>query len=665
MGNQQILLLFLKALMAAKKSFALYPPGSPMATEWLQRLHGSLQGFLQEGLSFPIRVGPDRFAADGEELVLLDPSLEGFRFDLESRGITEFSIDPAVEAWELAEFLGLLNLPAASLESLTSAADYLRDRRVLHVTVRGPAFARRGPGRVAAAGAPAMPEDDLDRLVAAVLELLEGRLLELAYDRPALAAWFEVLGRTDGLETLPAALRVLSALADGAGDRELRVRTMLEAVLDLPDPIRRPLLADWLVPAAGSDLVAFNLLTQLTEDELASLARLVPEERLLALSAELQEFPWEAGKRQRLVEAITATLQRRGAPTAVLDLPALSHDDPLLVALREEVMAACQSERLLERSIEILLAVVLQVESDEYPGFALDALEEMLGETIARGRLDLALEVLKALGDASILSREWMREHPRRLAVFLKRAASRTHVSLLVGLLRGPQGPELVPLAAQYLRAVGRDGVQEFVALLAEEKSRRTRGRMCQVLAQVGPGVVPSLLPWLEDGRWYVVRNVLAVLGRIGDPAAFLPVVARLTHPHPRVRLEAVRALGVVGGRGAVGPLARVLDDPEFEVRSAAVKVLGSLQDDEAVPVLRELAVRPRPLTAAELALKQEALQALATMGTAAARHAVTELAHRRLWPWQRRERRIRGLAAAALRAAPAPAAPAGWGDDG
>jgi HEAT repeat protein len=220
-----------------------------------------------------------------------------------------------------------------------------------------------------------------------------------------------------------------------------------------------------------------------------------------------------------------------------------------------------------------------------------------------------------------------------------------------------------MPLAAEYLRLVGRDGIEEFTTLLAEEKSRRVRARMCQVLAQVGPTVIPQLLRWLDDSRWYVVRNVVSIAGRIGDQSAFLSVVTQLEHAHPRVRLEAVRALGLMGGRGAVGPLIRSLQDRDAEVRNAAVKVLGSLQDDDAVAPLRTLVDRKGRDTPDELAFRQEAINALVATGTQAARQALAELANRRLRFWKRRERRVRAMAAAALVTAGATATATGSDD--
>lgn len=648
MGTQQILVLFLKALIAAKKSLSLYPAGSEMATAWVQRLHRSIDGFFQEGLTFPVRVGRDRFISADEELLTIDPALDALRFDLEARGIAEFSIDRAVEDWELETFLNLLNQPPTSFESVSGAATLLERRQVVHISVREPSA---GAGELL--DAEARPEEeDLERLVEAVLERAQEHLAALAYDRERLLDWFRAITDHDRVDLLYPAIQMLGGMANGAGDREVRARTTIEAILQLPESVQRPFLAKWLVPLAASDVVAFNLLTQVTEDELGRIARLVPEEQLMALTSELLEFPVEAGKRQRLLESITWALQRRAQPEALLaPSEELTPDDSLLVELREEVTAACHPDVLLERSADILLALIFRVDGEEYPGFAVDALEEIMGEALARGRLDLAVNVLKSLSASTQLGTGWVRDHPRRFSLFLKRMAGRTHVSLVAGILRRRSDPQQMALAADYLRVVGREGAEEFAAVLAEEGDRRVRARMCQVLAAVGPSVIPALLPFLGDSRWYVVRNAVSILGRVGDESTFLSVVNALEHAHPRVRLEAVRALGVIGGRMAVTPLIRCLADPDPSVRSAAIRALGGLRDDEAVSALYGLVAQPGLKAPDDLAIKHEAINALAAIGTPRARDALVELAGRRVWFWNRVERRIRDMAADVLRA--------------
>ncbi|HSE94623.1 MAG TPA: HEAT repeat domain-containing protein, partial [Methylomirabilota bacterium] len=386
--------------------------------------------------------------------------------------------------------------------------------------------------------------------------------------------------------------------------------------------------------------------------------------------SELLEFPWEEGKRQRLLEAIAWAVRRRDEPAPTPGATGfLSRDDPVLVELRREITESCHPDVLLERSTDILLALIFNVESDDYPGFVVDALEELIGEALGRGKLDLAVRVLSSLGASTQLGGQKMREHARRLELFRRRVAGRAQIALVAGILRENVSPEQMEGAAEYLRGVAREGVEEFANLLAEERDRRVRARMCQVLARVGPVMVPVLVPRLDDTRWYVVRNLLYILGRIGHESAFLPLIPLLDHQHPRVRVEAIRALALVGGEAAAGPILRCVPDHDPTVCRAAVKAVGSLRSDEGVPVLRDLLTRP--VTADDhLEIQQEAVTALATIGTPVARGVLDDLASRRLWFWQRAEKRIRAMAADALsgRRLPSPlpaGAAAGGGGSG
>ena len=171
---------------------------------------------------------------------------------------------------------------------------------------------------------------------------------------------------------------------------------------------------------------------------------------------------------------------------------------------------------------------------------------------------------------------------------------------------------------------------------------------MCQVLAQMGPTVVPVLLGWLDDTRWFVVRNIAYILGRIGDESTFTALVGTLDHAHPRVRLEVIRALPVLGGGAAITPLLQTISDPDPTVRREVVKLLGGLRNDEAVPALRELIARP-PASAEDTEIREEAVGALATIGSLFARAALAKVAARRVWFWQRREKRLQALAVKAL----------------
>lgn len=652
-GGERVLGLFLRALMATRKSLSLYPPGSEIASTWVRRLHRSLADFFQQGLCFPLRVEPDRFAWAGPDIRTVEPALEVFRFDLESRGIRELEIDAAVEEWELQAFLELLNMPGGELQQLGGASGFLSTRGVLRVRIGAPGGGEEAEADTGEVTRRALQtgRDAVDLFVETVVGLVDARFADLTYDRTALVAWLHDMG-TAGPDRLFAATRMIHGLVEQAPDREVRTRTLVEALLDLSDDLLRPFFADHLIPLAGRDVLALNLLSQMTEDEIRHVAaRLVSQESLLALSSELLEFPWEEVQRRRLIEAITSAARGDDSPSLLGDEGVvLESDDPLVVELREEILASCQPDVLLERSAQILLALVLNADGEEPGTSAADALEEILGEALARGRLELATQVLSTLDESVQTGGARSREQVRHLTALQQRLGGRTQVALLGGLLRQHGGNEQqLTLVARYLGLVAREAIREFTALLADERDRQVRARMCQVLAKVGPSIVSTLVEWLGDPRWFLVRNLVHVLGKIGDEAAFAPVVTLLGHSHLRVRIEAVRALALIAPARAASPILPLSQDVDPEVRLEAVRALGALRRDEAVPVLRDVAAGAAGM--ADVPLRQEAVDALAAIGSAGSCEALASLARRHVWPWKRTERRLREIAAAALAA--------------
>ncbi len=654
-GGDRVLVLFLRALMAARKSVGLYPAGSEIASTWVRRLHRSLGDFFRQGLCFPVRVDPDGFVWAGPDVRTVEPTMEAFRFDLESRGIRELEVDAAVEEWELQAFLELLSTPGVELLRLGGASAFLSERGVVRVRI---AALGDGPEDEPDPSESTLRElhagrDAVDLFVETLLGLVEARFADLTYDRTALTAWLDGAAGGDP-SRLYETVRMLHGLVEQAPDREVRTRTLVEALLSLPDGLVRPFLTEHLIPQAGREALALNLLSQMTEDELRFVAaRLVPPESLLALSSELLEFPWEEMQRRRLVEAITSAVRDDDPPGLLGDEPlVLDAEDPLVVELREEILAACQPEALIERSADILLALVLNVDGEDQGASAVDALEEIVGEALARGRIDLATHVLSTMTASVEAGGARSREHAQHLAVLQQRLAGRTHVTQVGAVLRqhGSSG-RLLDLSAQYLGLVAREAIQEFTALLAEEPDRQVRARMCQVLAKVGQPAVPVLLELLEDPRWFLVRNLVHVLGKIGDEAAFGPAVALLGHAHARVRIEAIRAVAVIAPSRAVAPLVGLVGDPDREVRLEAIRALGALRSDEAVPILLDVAAGASA-RAADPWLRREAIEALAGVVTPGAREALMGLARRR-WLWRRAERQLREAAASALATRP------------
>lgn len=646
---------FLKELLGAKKAVKLYPAGNPLAAEWIQRLHRNLEGARHEGLPGSLRIANGRWEWDGGHLASRDQALDAFRFELETCHINEIVIEPGVEPWELRDLLDCLNLGQQALDAAGGPQAVLSQKNVVHVSLRGLFWGEDGGTGAAGPGALTARLDALEALVNAIVEALADQFRELTYDRKRLSPWLLELAEPGGAEGVFAAIEMLIPLIEAEPDKELRYRILAESIVALPDPLRGTLAGSWLMPRAWIPDV-LSLLTRFSGDELAQLTALVPATAIEEIRANLEEMPAEDWRKARLREALEDALAAKETPPAPTQ-PLIAEDDPGLAKLGEIVRAACAPDAVLGHSVNILFHLLGTVETEAYPVFLIDALEEAIAEGLTRSELRLALRILRALNSLEKLRPQWIAEHQRRLYLLQKRLSARSHVSLLVDVLRRSEGPDEIRGATEYLGLLGAEATEEFAALLVAEQDARARDRLLETLAALGPAAVPAIRSQVADAPSALTRHLVALLARIGDAATY-PIVEKLArHEHPLVRREVARALATLGGKQAMRPLIEYLADPDSEVRLAAMKLLGSLMDADAVGPLREFLSTPTR-TVTDLLVKREIIGSLASIGGPEARQVLEAITRRRAWPWQQNERKVRRFAEDALVAMRTPAGP-------
>jgi HEAT repeat protein len=149
------------------------------------------------------------------------------------------------------------------------------------------------------------------------------------------------------------------------------------------------------------------------------------------------------------------------------------------------------------------------------------------------------------------------------------------------------------------------------------EGDEGVRWRAAMLLGQFGdaPAVLP-LCEALQDRAWPVRSMAVEALGRIGDARAALPLIELLKHPDWGTRGQAEVALQEIGA-SAVPSLCQAFKEESYRVRSQAAAILGKIGDARAILPLCE-ALRQGQVEAAaalgEIALREPVTELLAAV---------------------------------------------------
>ena len=178
---------------------------------------------------------------------------------------------------------------------------------------------------------------------------------------------------------------------------------------------------------------------------------------------------------------------------------------------------------------------------------------------------------------------------------------------------------------------VGRLGVKAVNALLdhlGRTDDRSTRAALMKQLLALGPQMGEVAAARLPGAPWYLQRNILVLIGRLGSwPQGFSPL-SYAAHSDPRIRREGIKLLLESSAHADEGVLLGLRDEDEGIVTLALSAALESCPA-EALPLVEEIAADPhRPPE-----MRVPALRIMARGRTPnALRVLLAHARHRRSW---------------------------------
>jgi HEAT repeat protein len=155
----------------------------------------------------------------------------------------------------------------------------------------------------------------------------------------------------------------------------------------------------------------------------------------------------------------------------------------------------------------------------------------------------------------------------------------------------------------------------------------------------------------LDDQRWFVVRNMVTVLGGIGSPTGIKALLRLSQDPDSRIRKEVARVISKpasIGDPDAEHHLIALLEDPDIAVQRTAISAAARSRSPRLLDALWSTFWRVRIWSKA-WEMKVVALKAIGRMGLPEAAPRMAAVAEKRCLLWRKKWRAVQTAAAQAL----------------
>ncbi|HWB40909.1 MAG TPA: hypothetical protein VG500_06610 [Gemmatimonadales bacterium] len=559
-----------------------YPEGHPLLVTAAERLTHALAGVLARRATLTLGIAKRQFVIDG---VATDPGngllgnlaqrfhrhrVAALRFD---RGITQAEIGKLLAAigTDPRRDPGPLGLQPESARSWTNAEIYPAQYNRLELSEEPAQDSESDSGtevqlwlELARAALPDGTETDLagSSHPGVLAAAINRRIKEVSYDQTVVSYLVRVAEEVAVGETVEQAWlrrrlsRLIASLDPAALERLLQVGGS--------EPHRRRLVL------AASQTLAADAVLKVVQAAGESSSRNVSDSLMLLLGKLAQHA--ESGSAEVAPAAETALRENVGRLVSDWEL-----EDPnpeAYATVLQHMVRHTRSNASVERTgagldldPEAVLRIGLELgEMGPRVHAAVDRL-------VADGRTRLLTELLEGAAKAGaetdgiwgrvvsapLLARELAR-HPLDLTVV---------EALVTRLKAGASDPLLDALAAS--------------------EDRSTRWNLLRLLAEIGAPAATAVAARLPDTPWFVQRNLLLLLGRLGTwPEGFSPTVY-ISHGEPRVRREAYRLLlDAPGAREAA--IVAGLADPDPGIVTMVLGAALPTCPPSAIPLLAGIA---------------------------------------------------------------------------
>lgn len=194
----------------------------------------------------------------------------------------------------------------------------------------------------------------------------------------------------------------------------------------------------------------------------------------------------------------------------------------------------------------------------------------------------------------------------------------------------------------------GEEAARLLLTAIIEAPEALTRKSLFNALVQFGPMIREQVEARVESPEWYVVRQMVSLLGELGDPRSLDVIENAYRHNDIRVKREVLKSLMKLPSPRSTKMLLQALDENDQSLVTQAIISLGVLKDPSVIDVLGSIALK-REAFADLMEPKKEAIKALGVIGDRKAVPYLMQILSKRVWFGRRVNEEARALAAYSL----------------
>ena len=378
---------------------------------------------------------------------------------------------------------------------------------------------------------------------------------------------------------------------DGLRDLTFTRGLTPEEVLDFVDVIRAR-------PKDSTESFDDDIVTLLWEKDFEHISYYVVEEYGEGAALEEAEVARLLAKRGASSGELSEAYKDAAAEEIFTPLESISMGVSGVFSLGEEEVKSLQREMesltdgaFLQWAIDALFESLYLDRGTPDFEILMNNLDSALGYLISTGGFQTATLILARFRELAKEQGVFSAKETERIRASVTKAGSEARVKSIAEILNS--GREINTVSFQlFLRQLDRAAILPLSNLIGEVQDVAHRKALIDALVSLGRDNIDVLASGMKDRRWYVVRNVAAILGRIGDQVALEHLKQALRHTEPQVRREVVRSLGLIGGPRAGEALLLAVEDEDPQIRTLALRYLPATQSQAVQDSLMEIITR-------------------------------------------------------------------------